>query len=89
MRVSVRRCEPKLLPLISKGTVDLAALSSARVQATDYVAPADRYAVVPGAQPSADGNEVPQVRGRVIIRDGATDGYRACPTVLGGFKEMG
>ena len=41
--------------------MDVAALTSASVEATDYVPPADRYAVVPGAAPNADSLEVPQV----------------------------
>lgn len=49
------------MAVISKGTVDVAALKSASVEATDYVAPADRYAVVPGAAPNADSAEVPQM----------------------------
>ena len=55
------RHEPKLLPLLSKGTVDVGALFSARAQTADYVAPADRYAVVPQAEPPASSAEVPQV----------------------------
>ena len=47
--------------MVSKGSVDVAALTSASVEATDYVPPADRYAVVPGAAPNADSLEVPQV----------------------------
>lgn len=39
------RTEPKLLNMVSKGTVDVAALTSASVETADYVAPADRYAV--------------------------------------------
>ena len=59
-----RRSEPRLVPLISKGTVDLRVLRPVGSDAADYVAPSDRYAVVPQASGQNGSVAVPQVRTR-------------------------
>ena len=57
----VRRAEPGLVPLISKGTVDIRGLRAVGSDAADYVAPSDRYAVVPQASGQNGSVAVPQV----------------------------
>ena len=62
-RGCARRAEPRQLSLISKGGVDLKALRlvGSELEAAAYVAPSDRYAVVPQASGQNGSAAVPQV----------------------------
>jgi len=57
------RAEPRQLSLVSKGSVDLKALRlvGSELEAAAYVAPSDRYAVVPQASGQNGSAAVPQV----------------------------
>jgi hypothetical protein len=64
-----------MVPLISKGTVDIRVLRAVGSDAADYVAPSDRYAVVPQASGQNGSVAVPQVCCAVgsVLRSGFPD----------------